>query len=97
MADVFDKGDLVRCENRFKNTAGTLIDPSTVYFRLTPPSGVTVSYQYGVDAALVKSAVGIYHVDVNANASGTWRWRWESTGTGQAAAEGDFIIRRSFF
>lgn len=93
----YDKGDLVRITGTFTDSAGDATDPAAVYFKFTTPAGATTSYQYGVDAEIVKSSTGIYYVDVDANASGTWYYRYYSTGTGQAAEEGAFTIDRSNF
>ncbi len=53
---------------------------------------------YGTDAELVKSATGVYHVDVDADEAGIWRYRFESgSGVGQAATEGHFKVRNSYY
>jgi uncharacterized protein YfaS (alpha-2-macroglobulin family) len=97
MINVYDVGDLVRCAANFKNTLNVDIDPSTVTFKVKPPTGAIITYAYGVDSQLVKDSVGDYYVDVNANAEGTWHWRFFSTGTGQAAAEQTFEVQKSYF
>ena len=88
----YQKGDLVRVTGTFTNSAGTAIDPSAVYFAYTNPAGSTTTLTYGTDAAVIKSATGIYYVDVNAATAGRWYWRWYSTGTGQAADQGEFVV-----
>ncbi len=90
-------GDKVRCTGTFETAAGTDTDPSAVYCRVKTPSGTTTTYTYGVDAALVKSATGIYYVDVSITEAGTWHYRFYSTGTGQAAGEESFVAKDSFF
>ena len=95
MAD-YEKGDLVRCSAAFTNIAGAYVDPAAVLFRFKNPGGTTTTYTYGVDAELVKDAVGQYHVDVDANAEGVWFYRFESTGTGQAAGEEAFSVSSEF-
>jgi len=94
---VFDKGDLIRVTGTFTNSAGTAVDPTAVNFMYRNPTGVIVVLVYGTDAAVVKSATGIYYVDVNANSAGTWWVRYESTGTGQAADEESFDVMPSEF
>ena len=96
MNEVFDQGDVVRCENEFSQN-GTAIDPTAVFFQIKTPAGVPTTYQYGVDAALIKDSTGNYHVDIAANAGGTWQWRWYSTGTGAAADQGTFTVKQSYF
>ncbi len=93
--NTYDLGDLVRVTGTFKNAAGAAIDPGTVAFKLRAPAGTVTSYVYGADSALVRDALGAFHVDVSAVASGTWHYRWESTGTGQAAEEGSFVVEGS--
>lgn len=91
----YDIGDLVSVTVEFRNTSAVLIDPTGVTFAVRSPAGVVTNYTYGVDAQLVKDAVGKYRVDVNATLVGTWRYRWASTGTGQGAEEGQFVVRPS--
>lgn len=93
----YSKGDLVRCTASFATSAGVATDPTVVRFQVRTPAGVTTEYVYGTDAALVRTAAGSYYVDVNANAVGTWRYRFYSTGTGQAADEGAFKVKDSWF
>ena len=93
----YQRGDLVRCTASFATSAGVATDPTAVRFQVRDPANVTTEYVYGTDAELVRSAAGAYYVDVNANQAGTWRYRFYSTGTGQAADEGAFRIKDSWF
>ena len=97
MAVHFDKGDEIRVQTTFSDSDGNATDPAAVYFKFTDPSGNTATYTYGVDAELVKSATGIYYVDIDCDESGSWRWRFYSIGSGQATDEGYFIVEPSFF
>ena len=90
-------GDLVRCTGTFATAAGVATDPSAVICKVETPDGAETTYTYGVDAALVKAATGVYYVDVNATQAGTWHYRFYSTGTGQAASEQSFWVQPSFF
>ena len=94
---TYDKGDLVRVTGTFTNAAGTAIDPAVVKFQFITPAGVTTTYTYGTDAEVVRSATGVYYVDINASQTGTYRYRFYSTGMGQAAAEGNFRVDTSSF
>jgi len=94
---TYDKGDLVRVTGTFTNAAGTAIDPTVVKFQFITPAGVTTAYTYGTDAEVVKSATGIYYVDIDASQTGIYYYRLYSTGTGQAAAEGNFSVDTSSF
>lgn len=95
MATHFDQGDKPRLTATFEDADGTDTDPTAVLFKFVDPSGNATTYTFGVDAELVKSAVGIYYVDVDCDEAGTFRWRWYSTGTGQAAEEGWFVVEPS--
>lgn len=92
--NAYDIGDLVRCTGTFASS-GANVNPAAVMFKAKSPAGVVTTYTYGVDAALVRDATGVYHVDVSATEAGDWSYRFWSTGTGQAAAEGQFGVRFS--
>lgn len=92
MYNIYQVGDLVRCSGEFTDQAGTVLDPTDVFFSVKNPAGTITTYEYGVDVALVKDSTGNYHVDVDANATGIWYYRFYSTGTGQTAAEGLFTV-----
>ena len=70
MASKYDKGDLIRCSAIFTDLDDAAIDPTTVLFSVTDPSGNTDNYTYGVDAELVKDDTGEYHVNVDADEVG---------------------------
>lgn len=69
------------------NTDPTVV---TLYFR--DPKGVETSHVYGVDANVVKSAVGSYYYIKRCAVSGKWVYRWEGTGTAPAEDENYFNI-----
>lgn len=93
----YDKGDLVRCIGTFKDLDGAALDPTSVTFKLENPSGAVTTYVYGIDAQLVKTATGIYRVDVDASSPGRYWYKFYSTGTGQAAEEKDFAVGNGRF
>jgi len=93
----YDKGNLVRVTGTFKNSAGTLIDPTVVNFAYYVAGAAPTVLVYGTDAGLVKSSTGIYYVDVSLTSSGTWYYRFYSTGTGQAAEEWKLLCNESAF
>lgn len=97
MANEYTQGEVVRVTGTFTNAVGSAVDPTTVRFSFKTPLGVTTTYLYGTDAQVVKSATGIYYVDVDADLSGVWRTRWKSTGTGKAAKESFFVVKESDF
>lgn len=97
MTNTYDKGDEVRCTGTFTDANESAVDPDAVTFKVRDPSGNITSYIYGTDSELVKSATGIYYVDVDVDESGYWRYRFESTGSGQAAGENEFNVKTSGF
>lgn len=94
----YDKGDLIRCTGTFTDADGVATDPASVFFKVRDPyRNVTVEYEYGVDAALIKSATGIYYSDVSGDVVGKYFYTYYSTGIGQAAGENDFDVSKSEF
>jgi hypothetical protein len=92
--NVYSKDSLVRVNVTFA-LSGTNTDPSVVKAYYKSPTGVVTTLVYGVDNALVKDAVGQYHVDILAQIVGNWFYRFEGTGTLVAANEGEFVIQPS--
>jgi hypothetical protein len=90
-------GDLVRLDATFTDNAGAEVDPTAVYFQTKNRSGSKSTYEYGVDANVVKVETGVYYADIDATQSGTWWYRVYSTGTGQAADESSFEVAYSEF
>lgn len=97
MDSKYELGDLVRVTGTFTNEAGDLVDPTVVNFAYIDPAGTRTDLVYGTDVEVVKSAVGVYYVDVDADQVGRWRYRFWSTGSGQAANESYFVVRPSEF
>ena len=96
MDPIFDYGDLVRVSGTFMNSNGSAtVDPTVVKFQYNAQAlGITTTYTYGTDAALVKDSAGRYHCDIDTNeSSGIIFWRIFSTSTGQAAEEGRIYVR----
>ena len=83
---TYDQGDKPRITGTFTVTAsGAAIDPGALTVKVRTPSGVTTTYTYAVDAAVVRTGTGVYYVDISLTEPGEWRVRFEATGTGQAA------------
>ena len=71
-----------------------LTDPNQVKFIYqVPRDPAPTLLVYGVDAALVREGVGLYHVDLSLIEPGTWHWRYESTGTVESAQQGSFRVK----
>jgi len=92
MSNYYQIGDLVRCTGEFTNRFGVYIDPTTVYAKWKTPNDVTTTYQYGVDAQVVRDSQGIYYFEINVTELGIYYYSFYSTGTGQAAEEAFFTV-----
>ena len=86
-----DRDDLVRATATFANSAGTATDPTTVTVYVKNPAGTLSTYIYGTDAEVVKSATGIFYIDVDCNKAGEWHVRFKGTGAVAQTVRG--IIR----
>ncbi len=95
--NTYEVGNVIRCTGLFTTAAGVAQDPTAVYFQYILPSGVLTTLTYLVDAALVRTALGTYHVDLTATTSGEYDYRFYSTGVGQASDEDEFIVSPSHF
>lgn len=84
MANSYPVGDGFRLVGTFTvNDVNT--DPTTVVFSLLDPDLIQTDYTYGVDAEVVKSAVGVYYMDVTVTKSHTWYYKIVGTGACIAA------------
>lgn len=91
---VYDIGENARLAAIFQNDSATNADPTGVtctVFR--SPLGPTVTYVYGIDTALVKDGVGVYHVDFPITDAGAYWYRFEGTGMVVAQEEECFKVR----
>jgi hypothetical protein len=95
MANTYDVGDLVRVTGTFTNAASVAQDPTAVLFKYKDPSGNKTTLTYNTDVSVVKSATGVYYVDVDVDEIGRWYYRWQGTGTGQSAGESYFDAQAS--
>ena len=97
---IYDRGDVVRSTATFTNTAGTATDPTTITARLRLPdtnSADATAYVYGTDAEVVKSATGVYYMDVTCSRAGTYYVRWEGTGAVVQAEEDTWDVDPGHF
>jgi len=99
MAD-FEQGTRVRSTATFQNAAVPPVDadPTAVVVKYRVGSGEVTTKTYGVDNEVVKSATGIYYIDLDVAAlDGTWYVRWSGTGTVVTAVESSFGVKQSQF
>jgi len=95
MSNFYDIGDVVRCSCEIKDSNEVYIDPTTLVFNIKDPSGNITSYTYGVDVAVIKSAVGRYYLDVTTDEAGQWHYSYQST-TPSAWGEGTFQVGEAY-
>lgn len=96
MANNYTLGDGFRLQATF-TVNGVNTDPSTVVFSLKDPDDIITSYTFGVNAQVVKSAVGVYYMDVTVSKPLTWWYRIVGTGACIAAVESSFFGNQSKF
>jgi hypothetical protein len=96
MAEVYDRGDVLRVTGTYTNAAGTAVDPVVVRLRYRTPSGAITTITYP-DAGVVRVSAGVYYGDIRFTESGRWVVRHESTGTGEAATEKEYYVKASLF
>ena len=86
-----------RVQATFKNSASPPVaaDPTTIVFHQRSPLGVRTSYTYVTNAEVVRTATGVYHVDVTPTEPGVWSFRFEGTGTVTAVDEVEIEVLAS--
>jgi hypothetical protein len=89
-------GSTMPLETSFADASGAALDPATVTFKLISPCQTETTYVYGTDAELVRSAAGVYRIDVVPDEPGRWTYQWVTTGPG-SINEDSFIVRNSKF
>ena len=94
---TYPKGTNVRVTATFEDAAGTDLDPTTVEVIVQTPELVETTYTYGSESSPVKSATGIYYIDVSLDTAGWWTFPWRSTGTGQTAFQTHIYVTPSEF
>ena len=91
----YDVGDMIRVRGSFTNSAGAVVDPSSITFQyrqfLADPLSLT-TLVYGV-GSITRVSTGEYYHDLAVNTDGEWRYRWNGLGANAAAVEGLFKIR----
>lgn len=92
-----DRGDVLRLTVRFTDADGNPADPSTITLYHKTPGGVLTTRVYGIDGAVARDGVGVYHYDLALSICGGWPVRWEGTGAVQAAVEGLIHVGPSAF
>ena len=82
-------------------TTGAKVDPVPLVVLVQNPAGTITSLTYGVDAAVVRDALGEYHVDIavpsanDSTAVGDWFVRAKGTGSSPGSGETFFNVKKS--
>lgn len=85
--NTYHNGQGVRIPATFKNTSGTLTDPSSVALTILKPDGSTDTLSPTHDST------GVYHADYTSTSlPGAYTWRWMGTGAVVAPLEGTFYV-----
>jgi hypothetical protein len=90
-------GQTARLTANIADSDGQAIDPAALRLKVQPPAGAMIAYIWGVDAEVIRDALGRFHADIVLDASGHWHWRWESDAPPAAAAEGCLVVAGSRF
>jgi hypothetical protein len=100
--NVYDPGDSVRVTFTVRDNTDVVTDPSALLFRYRDSAGTWTTLTYGVDAAVVRSGVGVFYVIIyipNAAASaGEWRYEGEARNASAQSltvTQGSFRVRKS--
>lgn len=88
---TYDKGDFIRLQATWKNSAATNVDPTTVVLKVQAPSGTITEFTYA-SGAVTKSATGVFYYDYLPTTFGSYVYRWEGTGNAIASGQGSFYV-----
>lgn len=90
----YDVGDVVRLTATFTNSAGVVVDPSSIFawHQIMKPILFDVTtIGYGVNS-MTRSSAGIYYTDIPVNSAGEWHYRFRGYGANAAAVNGKFQV-----
>ena len=97
MPNTYDVGDEVRVTGTLTNSSSTNTDPGALTVKYKNPAGTVTTKVYDTDPEVVRSATGIYYIDITVDAAGYWFYRFASSTSGVASAEGYFDVVESHF
>ncbi len=88
---TYDKGDLIRLQATWKNSAEANVDPSTVILKIQAPSGTITEYTYA-SGTVQKNGTGVFYYDYLPSTFGNYTYRWEGTGAAIASGQSGFYV-----
>jgi hypothetical protein len=97
MSSQFIRGEIAHITLSVTDTSDAPADPGSLLFKAQPPTGNVVTYTYGTDAEVVRSAVGEYYIDLPLTSAGPWYYRWELSGSNAGAGEGSISVTPGYF
>lgn len=83
----FTSGQGVEFRVTFTDSAGGPVDPTTVAFRLRPPSGIDVDLTLA-GGGVVRESLGVFYARQTLAQAGVWDYHWVGTGTLDAVVAG---------
>lgn len=89
-AEVYELGDHVGLSVQF-GTQADPFDPRRVEVQVRDPKGHTARLRFGTDAAVVRTAPGVYQLVLAASVPGRWHYRFVGMGTGMRAEHDGFF------
>jgi hypothetical protein len=96
MDETVDIGDSRGLKAVIKDANGTPVDPLTLTFEVGLKDGIPAAYVYGEDAAVVRDATGVYHLDFTFPRAGVWAYRVQTTGPDLAESR-TIVVKKSPF
>jgi hypothetical protein len=97
MSNTYKVGTSVESRAQFFDEFGVALDPPSVVAKVQTPEGVETSYTYGVDAAVVRETLGVYHLWIETLTAGIYVCRWKGDGSVRVANEKEFNVTASKF
>ena len=92
MANTYFIGTTVRSQVTFKDTSGTLSDPTTVQVTYMDPTGAEFTKTLAA-GQVIKASTGVYYFDIDTNYSGNYQLRWLGGGSFNASGQDYFIVK----
>ena len=94
--DDWDVGDVAVVSGEFRNSSGSLADPTTVTVQVKTPDGTVTLYTYA-GGAVTKDSTGLYHKNVTITAEGKWTLGMLGTGNVASAEHSTITVRQDPF
>lgn len=92
--NTYDVGDDVRLSIELKDSAGAVVDPTTLTLTVKPALGTATTYTYAA-GQITKDSTGNYHKDytVLTGSGGMVYYKFTATGTAIGMEQGAFMVR----